>query len=484
MFQKFLLSIVLVCAFVVVAFFLVIKVIDFNEYKPKIHKAIKDSTGYEVMIKGDVALSLSPVGITVFDVELSNPDFKSETPFATLGSFAIALEITPLFHKEIKVKYIEIDRLHVSIAKIKEGKFNFDLASRKMANEKKSKETKEVNATVSHEMQFPLVNINKVKFTEARIAYEDQVLGTTMLAENVDIDIRDIQYDIAKQTKLQALSFKADTAVEKLSYDGFSVQALSTNLHLKDANLVMENLIYTFLEASFQGSGTLDLSGKNPKLALKHKINNLKLATLTKAFWKKAFLEGDANGELKLACTLSHMGTLKNTLNGFVHLDGKNITLKGYDIDVITTSLKDPQNLNIVQLINGNFGTVEGGSSLLQHVAVHTDVGYGEVKLSDVALSSTKHRIAAKGALNIIEEKLLDVKLAMLDQKGCATFEQTIVGSFNKPALKVDETTINSIANAALALLGKNKKVAIETPKETVKCTPFYEGSVKHPEIK
>jgi AsmA protein len=178
------------------------------------------------------------------------------------------------------------------------------------------------------------------------------------------------------------------------------------------------------------------------------------------------------------------MATLKNTLNGFVHLDGKNITLKGYDIDVITTSLKDPQNLNIVQLINGNLGITEGASSLLSQIAMHTELGYGEVKLSDVALSSAKHRIAAKGALNIVEEKVLDVKLAILDAKGCATFEQTIVGSFKKPVLKVDETTINTITNVALSLFWKNKKVAVETPKDTVNCTTFYEGLVKHPEIK
>jgi len=487
MFQKLLLSIVLFCAISVVAFFLVIKVIDFNEYKPKIHKAIKDSTGYEVAIKGDVALSLSPVGITVFDVELSNPNFKPEIPFATLGSFAIALEIAPLFYKEIKVKYIEIDRLHVNIEKIKEGKFNFDLALSKGASEKKTKETKtsqDSNATLSSEMPFPLVNINKVKFSKAHIAYHDHVLGSKILAENVAIDVHDIQYDRAKQTKLQALVFKADVLIEKASYEHFTLQGFSMDANMKDANIVMENLAYTFLEGDFQGSGSLDLSGKNPKLALKQKVDSLKLSELTKVFWKKPFLEGAANGELKLACSLGDIATFKNTLNGFVHADGKNITLKGYDIDAIALSLKDPQNLNIVQLINGNLGIAEGGASVLQHVAVHTDLGYGEIKLSDVALSSAKHRIAAKGALQIVEEKLLDVKLAILDAKGCASFEQTLVGSFKKPALKVDETTINTIANVALSLFGKTKKVVAETPKETVNCIPFYEGVVKHPEIK
>ena len=44
MFQMIVLSIVLFFAFSIVVFFLMIKVIDFNEYKPRIQKAIKENT--------------------------------------------------------------------------------------------------------------------------------------------------------------------------------------------------------------------------------------------------------------------------------------------------------------------------------------------------------------------------------------------------------------------------------------------------------
>jgi AsmA protein len=488
MFQKLVLSVVLACAMSVVAFFLIIKVIDFNEYKPKIQKSIKMSTGYDVLIKGDVALSLSPVGVSVFDVELINPQYRSETPFASLGSLSIAVEIVPLFNKEIKVKYIEIDRLHVSMEKTKDGRLNYELLSASKAagdrKAKEAKESKENNASSVEAFHFPLVNIKKIKFNDAALSYHDLGTQTKIQAEHLTIDVRDIQYDASKNSKLQALSFKLDASIDKLIYDAFTLQGVVLNAQMKEANIMMDAVSYTLFDGMFQGNGTLDLSGKNPKVSIKQKVSDLKLVGLSKALWKKSYLEGNANGELKLAFSLADASMFKNTLNGFVHLDGKNITLKGYDLDTIVGSLKDPQNLNIVQLINGNLGIVEGGSSLLSHVVVHTDIGYSKVSLSDVALSSAKYRIAAKGALNIVEEKFLDVVLAILDAKGCSTFSQTIVGSFNKPALKVDETTIAVIANTALSLFGKTKKVAPETVKDNADCTPFYEGLVKHPEIK
>ena len=122
MFQKVLLSIIVFCAVSIVTFFLVIKVIDFNEYKPRIQKAIKDNTGYELIIKGDITLSLSPVGVRIFDIEVRNPQYKSETSFATLGSFDVALEIAPLLKKEIKIKHVSFEKLNVMIEKNKDGK--------------------------------------------------------------------------------------------------------------------------------------------------------------------------------------------------------------------------------------------------------------------------------------------------------------------------------------------------------------------------
>ena len=141
MFQKIGLSVVLFFTLSIVLFFLVIKVIDFNEYKPKIQKMIKEATGYELSIKGDITLSLTPVGVSILNVEVSNPSYQSDAPFAQLGSFDVAIEIAPLLRKEVKVKYIALEKLTLLIEKTQEGKFNFEIPTANASPEKKQNET-------------------------------------------------------------------------------------------------------------------------------------------------------------------------------------------------------------------------------------------------------------------------------------------------------------------------------------------------------
>ena len=159
MFQKILLSIVLFFAFSIVAFFLLIKVIDFNEYKPRLQKMIKESTGYELMIKGDITLSLSPVGISVFDIEVMNPHDKEAGSFAKLKSFDVALEIAPLLQKEIKIRHITVEALTLLIEKMNNDHYNFELPVSKTIDTKKIVEQ---NSSIEKEMAFPLVNVKKI----------------------------------------------------------------------------------------------------------------------------------------------------------------------------------------------------------------------------------------------------------------------------------------------------------------------------------
>lgn len=481
MFQKVLLSIILFCAISIVAFFLIIKVIDFNEYKPRIQKAIKDNTGYELIIKGDITLSLSPVGVRIFDIEVRNPQYKSETSFATLGSFDVALEIAPLLKKEIKIKHVSFEKLNVMIEKNKDGRFNFDLVSPKPKSDKKPKEH---NTTLEQDDDFPLVNIKKIKFSEANLSYLDGETNTTSKAEKINLSVHDIHFDAMKHNKLQGLFLKGDAQIEKLSHGAKFISDISMNLEMKDAIVAMENLKYILFDSTLQGSGKLDLSGKITKISLKHKVAELKLQPFSKALFGKELLDGQASGELKLACSLGDIQTIKSTLGGFIVLAGENVTLRGYDIDKIASALSDSTSFNLANLLLGVSGNFEGNSSVLKSVMAKVDIDYSEAKLTDVAFSSAKHRIALKGALQIIEEKFLDVKVALLDTKGCARFEQTIVGTFQKPKLKVDETTINTIANAALSLLGKSKNTQQEEAKRDENCVPFYEGTIKHPEMK
>lgn len=475
MFQKILLSIVLFFSLAIVSFFLVIKVIDFNEYKPKIQKAVKEKTGYELAIRGDISLSLSPLGVSILDVELFNPYYKDETPFVKLGSFDIALEIIPLFHKEIKIRHIALENMTLFIEKVKEGKYNFDIPVSKTTAEKKK-----TDSNTTKEDDFPLINVKNIKFGNANINYIDLVAKSKMSVEKINLNVNDIGFDASK-AKLHALFFKADATISQMKVDKYTIKDMVMQLEMKDAVAVAESLKYTIFDSVMQGSGKVDLSGKLPKVSLKHKITDLKLLNVFKEVWGVELLEGLANGDMKLSFLLGDATVIKSTLGGFIQLFAENVKLKGYDIDkmadMVSGASKETQGINLATLGEAK----KDESSVLKQLHTKLDFGYSEVKLSDVALSTDKHRVALKGALQIVEEKILGVSIGLLDAKGCATFEQTLIGTFSKPTLKLDEKAVKALANTALSLLNKSKGQPKEEKAQDENCKPFYEGVVKHP---
>lgn len=476
MFQKILLSIVLFFAFCIVAFFLLIKVIDFNEYKPRIQKAIKESTGYEVMIRGDITIALSPAGVSIFDVEIMNPSRHPEVAFAKLGSFGIALDLPSLLKKEVKVRHITIDNLTVLVEKNKEGKYNYELPPTKV-NEKK---VKDGNITLEKENNLPLVNVKKIKFNNANVTYTDTSNNTQIMFEKIDLDINNIDYDPSKQ-RLQSLLCTIETHIDKIQYGAYAVRDIEMSLEMKDAIAVSENLHYTLFDTPISGSSKFDLSGKQPKISIKSKIIALKLANLSRELLNQDLLEGSANGDLKLSFFVGDSHTFKSTLNGFVQLYGEDVTLKGYDIDKIALALDPTQRskgLNFGDLIASATGAFKGGNTFLKEINTKIDMGYSEIKLTDVAMSSASNRVAMKGAVNILDEKFIDLGIALLDAKGCPTFEQKTSGSFAKPSIKVDGTAITTLNNVMLSFSTKPKTISKQSDEN---CTVFYEGVIKQP---
>ena len=487
MFKKIVFGIVLLVAVVIAAFFFLIKVIDFNEYKPRLHKAIKESTGYEVIIRGDITLTLSPIGVSLSDIEINNPTYHPEIPFAKVSSFDVALEVPALLKKEIKVKQLSIDGLVLNIEKIKDGKFNYNLLpvpTQKIVDKK----NKESNVTVEKESGtfFSLMNAKKIQFSNTDVSYADLNTSHKIAFTHIDLDINEINYDPSRHS-IQGLSFLANSHIDKIQYGStYSISDISMPLETKNGIAISDMLKYTLFDTPIQGSGKFDFTGKQPKISLKSKIVGLKLANLSKELWGKEMLEGNANGDLKLSFFAGDAYTFKSTLNGFVQLSGEGILLRGYDIDKIALVLDPTQpskNLSLNTLITGTVEAFKGGTSLIKEANVKVDLGYSEIKLSDVALSTATNRIAIKGAINSVEERLIDVKTALLDEKGCATYEQKFSGTFAKPTVKLDETAVKTLTNVVLSFTTKSKATHVASSQTDNNCTVFYDGVVRHPPL-
>ncbi len=59
-------NLTIVLGLIIVGLVIFIATMDLNQHKPKIEQAVKDASGYDLKIKGDISTSFSPIGISPY----------------------------------------------------------------------------------------------------------------------------------------------------------------------------------------------------------------------------------------------------------------------------------------------------------------------------------------------------------------------------------------------------------------------------------
>jgi len=76
-------------------------VIDPNDFKPEIAAAVKDKTDRELILDGELKLSLFPwFGISTGKIALSNAPGFQDRPFATIEESNVTVLLLPLLSKK------------------------------------------------------------------------------------------------------------------------------------------------------------------------------------------------------------------------------------------------------------------------------------------------------------------------------------------------------------------------------------------------
>jgi len=470
MFKK----LVIVFGVVIVGLVVAVMMVDLNEYKPKIETAVKDASGYDLKIDGNIGVSFSPIGVSVNKVSVTNP---GKGTFAKLGSFDIALELMPLLKQEIKVNYVTLSDLDLNIQKLKNGKFNYEVDTKK--DKKEVAKTEES----AEETKLPLINVTEVRLKNANITYIDKQAKSEAKLKTINVVINDIKLDPAK-SKLQSIAFRGEVKIDKIEYGKYIVDNTNLTFDMKDAIANVTSMGYTIFDSTASGKASVDLNGKNPKVTFEQKIPNLKLLNVSKIVLQRDLFDGDTNADVKLSFVAGDLNLIKKTLSGNVVLDGQKVILKGYDLDKIAKTYNDAKDTKKMDLgsilTNVANADIKGGTTALEHLHVKIDISKKIAKLSDIAITTLKNRVAIKGSANIVSERLNDVQIGLLDAAGCAKFSQTIEGTFSKPSVKVDEGMVNTVVNMASSFFGKVANIG-QDKKSNEPCKAFYKGVVKHP---
>ena len=97
-----------------------------NQFKGRIAAAVKESTGRELQLTGDIKLSVFPwIALELGPATLGNPPGFSEEPFLSLAHASVRVELLPLLRERLEVARVDIDGLDVRLRKNAEGRGNW-----------------------------------------------------------------------------------------------------------------------------------------------------------------------------------------------------------------------------------------------------------------------------------------------------------------------------------------------------------------------
>jgi AsmA protein len=170
-----LVGIVVIAAIALIVFF------DPNDYRDEIAVEVKQATGRDLTIEGDLGLSVFPwLAVEVGRSTLGNAEGFGESPFATFEEARLSVRLAPLlFRQEVTVGTASLDSLVLNLQVAEDGTTNWqDLAEAGAAEPAPAEEGGGPAA----------LDIANVNVRNAEISYQDARAGSAYLVSNLSLE--------------------------------------------------------------------------------------------------------------------------------------------------------------------------------------------------------------------------------------------------------------------------------------------------------
>lgn len=149
-------------------------VFDPNDYKDKISAGVKDATGRDLVIEGELQLSLFPwLAIDIGRMELGNAPGFDDTPFASFESARLSVRVIPmLLRREVVVGTAALDSLRVNLQVRKDGTGNWE-----DFGEAGEDSADEGTDEAADESGSPTIDVASISVTDAALTFTDASTG-------------------------------------------------------------------------------------------------------------------------------------------------------------------------------------------------------------------------------------------------------------------------------------------------------------------
>lgn len=351
---------------------------------------------------------------------------------------------------------------------------------------------------------FGIENIRAtVKAVKGKYSFEPLTIGALVNVnrksgektglKEINLTIKDLSVVNTPGETIKNISFAGDMECREVRRKGLKIDNIRSSVTAEKGVFHLKPFTMDIFGAKGEGDATLDKSEADTLYKINVKIAKLDFEKFGQSFGIKKVIGG--KGDLAAAVTLKEKEgrTLMNSLNGSFSLRGDNLVIHTMDLDKVLSKYETSQEFDLVDLgaffIAGPFSTLavrgyragdlfneaRGGEGVITHFNSNWKIRNGVADATDCALATRHNRVALTGRLDLVRERYDNVIVALLDDKGCAKYKQSISGSFLKPQISALGAA-ESIAGPFSHLYGKVKRFV-----QGGKCEVLYTGSVQQP---
>jgi hypothetical protein len=346
------------------------------------------------------------------------------------------------------------------------------------------------------------------------------VAGATIDTQQETIDINDLYYSDQNLSTGYRATLK--------EYPGAPYQG-GAEIY---GRIAIQPTLYAILESNSLGG---DLKASLTEKELNVIARDVDVSKLIAFSGKKLpVTQGRLNASVSIGADSLRTGD-RSTLQGSTDINITDTVIENLALDDSLKTLRESQDLSLFQGSLTELPIVRSitdiptklrsesvKSTHIREMRLSTSINHAMLSCKDCALSTDANLIAAQGDINLSSKQFGSFYVGLLHPTNCAYYIQQVKGDLKKPEVELARTGFNLISGAAISLIGnvgsvvdlgadivKKSGSAIgdvagyvplvgETTKKTLtevtdkpkdvtaratKCTPFYNGTVKHPKL-
>lgn len=184
--KKIAIGVLAVIVVLAAAVVIVPSLIDWNNYKPDIAQAVKDATGRDLVIGGDIEVSILPeISFRVSDIKFSNAPGAAEAQMFTLAAARGRIGLFPLILGEVIVEELVISKPVVHLAVDKSGRPNWAFRGTAAAPAK----AKAAEKAGDGGLPVSGLKLGDVRLEDGLVTYTDARTGQKVVAKAINVKV-------------------------------------------------------------------------------------------------------------------------------------------------------------------------------------------------------------------------------------------------------------------------------------------------------